>query len=212
MPEITAINLERKGRKRHHVIYLDGHPGLAITGETYRKFGLSVGQVLTEAKQREIETDDGEIRARNAALMLLNTRMRSRKELAQRLSQKSYSDEVIKRVLDVLSWAGVVDDDQFARAWVNDRLRFRPVGLSLLRHELRRKGIPDEIITGTLNEHEEDDENERAWLLLLKRKAHYAGLDPQVARRRMMGFLARRGFDGQTVYTVVKRMLEETKG
>ena len=212
MPEITAINLERKGRKRHHVIYLDGHPGLTITGETYRKFGLSVGQVLTEAKQREIETDDGEIRARNAALMLLNTRMRSRKELAQRLSQKSYSDEVIKRVLDVLSRAGVVDDDQFARAWVNDRLRFRPVGLSLLRHELRRKGISDEIITGTLNEHEEDDENERAWLLLLKRKAHYSGLDPQVARRRMMGFLARRGFDGQTVYTVVKRMLEETKG
>ena len=212
MQEITAINLERKGRKKHHVVCLDGDPSLTITEETYLKFGLSVGQILTETEQHEIENGDGVIRAREATLRLLNTRMRSRKELAQRLSQKDYSDEVIKQVLDVLSRAGVVDDDQFARAWVNDRLRLRPAGMVLLRRELRSKGISDEIITRILNEHEGDDETERAWMLLAKRKARYAGIDPQVARRRMMGFLARRGFDGQTMYTVVKRMFEETKG
>ncbi|MEE2709732.1 MAG: regulatory protein RecX [Gemmatimonadota bacterium] len=214
MQEVTAINLERKGRglKKHHVLCLDGEPGLTITEETYLKFGLSIGQILTEAEHREIETGDGVIRAREAALRLLNTRMRSRKELAQRLSHKKYSDEVIEQVLDVLSQAGVVDDDQFARAWVNDRLRLRPAGMGLLRRELLSKGISDEITTRILNEHEGDDETERAWMLLSKRKARYAGIDPQVARRRMMGFLARRGFDGQTMYTVVKKMLEETKG
>ena len=210
--EITAINLEHKGRKKHRVVCLDGGSGLTITEETYLKFGLSVGQILTEAEQREIETGDGVIRAREAALRLLNTRMRSRKELAQRLSQKGYSDEVVEQVLDVLLRTGVVDDDQFARAWVTDRLRLRPAGMGLLRSELRRKGISDEIITRILDEHKDDDETERAWMLLSKRKTRYTGIDPQVARRRMMGFLARRGFDGQTMHTVVRRMLEETKG
>ncbi|SVE22607.1 uncharacterized protein METZ01_LOCUS475461, partial [marine metagenome] len=54
--EITAINLEHKGRKKHRVVCLDGGSGLTITEETYLKFGLSVGQILTEAEQREIET------------------------------------------------------------------------------------------------------------------------------------------------------------
>ena len=211
MPEITAINSERRGRKKQRVVCLDGEPGLTITEETYLRFGLSVGQVLDEAEQREIEMMDGVTRAREAALRLLNARMRSRKELTQRLAQKEYSDEVIDRVLDVLAQAGFVDDERFARAWVNDRLRLRPAGLALLRRELRRKGIADEIIGRIMKEHEDDDEVERACSLLSRRKSRYAGLDPQVARRRMMGFLARRGFNGQTMYTVVKRMLDETK-
>ena len=151
-------------------------------------------------------------RAREDALRLLSHRLRSRNEVEDRLARRGWPSDVIERVLSGLERAGLIDDERFVRLWVDERMRLRPRGIALLRQELRRKGISEEVIEKTLREQEHgSDELARARELLQRRQHQYKGLDPQAARRRMAGFLARRGFDGETVYTAVRQILREEK-
>ena len=210
MAEITNIIATRKGRRREREVYLDGEHVLTISEETYLKVGLSTGQMLDEAQVREIETIDGLARAREAALRLLNYRMRTRHELKQRLAQKGWSTDVITRVLDSLEQANLIDDAQFARLWIDERLRLKPSGTSLLRRELRRKGIDGEIIEKALQDRTDDsDEATRAYELLQRRWTRYAKLERDVANRRMIGFLSRRGFNSHDIFTAIKRIFNE---
>lgn len=149
-------------------------------------------------------------RAREDALRLLSHRMRSRQEVGDRLARRGWDSDVIADVLSRLERVGLIDDERFARLWVDERMRLRPRGLALLRQELRRKGISEETIDRTVSAYRsESDELARARDLLIRRQGRYAGLDPQTARRRMAGLLARRGFDSETVYTAVRQVLGE---
>lgn len=211
MPEIKNIESVRNGRNRQRIIRFESEPEFTISEETYLRFGLSAGQELSEIDQKEIITEDGVAMAREAAMRLLNARMRSRTELCQRLLKRDFQADTVERVLNVLTGAGLLNDERFARAWVNDRLNLRPSGLMLLRRELKKHGIAESIIDQVLSEHSEDDEIERAWSLLSRRRAQFEGLDIQTSRRRMSGYLARRGFSGHTMYTAVNRLLNDMR-
>ena len=212
VPTITDIRTERVKRRRVRTIYLDSECGLTITEETYLRFGLSVGQALDAVQLHDIGLTDGIARAREQALRLLNYRMRTRKELEQRLRQKEWSDEIIAQVIKRLEESDLIDDKQFARLWVDERLRLKPVGLNLLHRELRSKGIDPDTAESVLKEYDDrDDEATRAYALLHHRYNQYAELPPTVARRRMTGFLARRGFDHGIIYHVVHRVFDDFK-
>ena len=205
---IESIGSRGRGKRKRRVVTISGSEELVISEETYLKMGLSIGQRLSDDEREEIESIDESSAARQAAFSLLSHRMRSKKEIADRLKRKDFQHSVVNGTIDFLCQAGLVDDRKFATAWINDRLNLKPSGFLLLRRELRQHGIEESIIEELLSEISEVDEVERAQVLLEKRKARYSGLDGQVARRRMTGFLARRGFGSQTTRVVVKRVLE----
>lgn len=212
MPVITDIRIERVKRRRERLIEVDGAPAFTLTEEAFLRAGLWVGQTVTLAETSELEIADGAVRAREQALRLLNHRLRTHREIEQRLRQNQWSPSVIARAMDRLEQAGWIDDARFARLWVEERLRLRPIGIALLRRELRNKGIDEDTIDVTLQEREhQQDEAAVAYGLLQRRRRQYGGLDSQVAARRMAGYLARRGFFGETVYKAVNRLLDEMK-
>lgn len=106
---------------------------------------------VTEARKRRVEAaeaadpDRAVERAKNACLRLLGYRARSEAELRQRLEKKGYSSAVIRRVLLDLRGMGLINDREFARAWVESRIALRPLGAASLRWELRRRGIDDTV-------------------------------------------------------------------
>lgn len=149
-------------------------------------------------------------RAREEVLRLLTHRLRSRKEVEDRLVRTGWPSDVIAHILSSLERTGLIDDERFARLWVDERMRLRPKGLALIRRELRCKGISEEHIEKALRDYQSGpDELARACEFLRRRQPHYAGLDPHTAQRRMAGLLARRGFDSETIYTAVRQVLGE---
>jgi len=115
-------------------------------------------------------------------------------------------------VLARLETLGYVDDYAFAQYWVENRERFRPRGARALRYELRQKGIADAIIQKALDGF---DGAESAYAAAQDQARRLRGLDRRTFRTRLSGFLARRGFDYDTVREAVERLvheLEETDG
>jgi len=144
-------------------------------------------------------------RAREAALKLLTVRARSIGELRERLSRKAFDGEVCDRVVGDLQAAGLLDDAEFARLWADERVRLRPVGRRRLVAELRAKKVEpaviEEVAAEVYEEHPETELARRA----LSRRTRSTGRDVSEGdRRRLEGFLLRRGFSYATVATVLK--------
>lgn len=90
------------------------------------------------------------------ALRLLSYRPRSIQEIKQRLTKTNADTPTINRVIDNLINQNLLNDQEFAQWWVDQRIKFRPKGNRALQFELRQKGVAQEIIVTVLLSPEEE--------------------------------------------------------
>lgn len=147
---------------------------------------------------------DPESVARKILLDQLSIKARSRKELEERLARRDVPEEVAVRLLDRFEEVGLVDDEAFARAWVEGRQRSRGLARTAIAVELRRKGIADETAKSVLAEVDPGQEEQAARTLVRKKLRSMRGLDTQVATRRLVGMLARKGYGAGLAFAVVR--------
>jgi regulatory protein len=119
------------------------------------------------------------------------------------MARRSVPQEVAERVLDRFGEAGLIDDPAFAQAWVDSRHHGRGLGRRALAAELRRKGIDDEVAAEALATVSAEDEVAAAQALVRRRLASMGGVAPDVAKRRLVAMLGRKGFSGSLAYRVV---------
>ncbi len=150
---------------------------------------------------------DHEAVARKILLDQLTGQARSRHELAARLARRNVPDDVAEPLLDRFTEVGLIDDEAFARSWVDSRRRTRGLARPALAQELRRKGIDNETMQTVLDEVDPGDEEESARLLVRKKLRSLRNVDETVAARRLTGMLARKGYSAGIVYTVVRQEL-----
>ena len=151
-----------------------------------------------------------EEQARAACLRLLTVRAQTRAELATRLAQRGFAEDVSTRVLDRLAEVGLIDDRDFAEQWVRSRHLNAGKGKRALASELRTKGIDDDIIAEALAEVDSDAERSRAEQLVadkLRRERLTDETDDAKVTRRLVGMLARRGYHRSMAFDVVKMAL-----
>jgi regulatory protein len=200
---VTALRVRKRNKKLVNV-HLDGEQAFALTAIQAAR--LHVGQTLTAEEIAALRAGDEAERAYERALSLLSYRPRSESEVRGRLRRKQVEAEAIDSAVERLKRAGLLDDLEFARYWIENRLRFRPRGARALRHELRARGVPHPVISEALEGYDEQAAAEKAALDGARRLAH---LDPQGFRRRLGAYLARRGFNYAIVKPLVQDMLEQ---
>ncbi|GAB3261126.1 regulatory protein RecX [Nocardioides dilutus] len=150
---------------------------------------------------------DPESVARRILLDQLTGRARSRKELSDKLASRNVPGEIATALLDRFEEVGLVDDGAFARTWVSQRQQGKGLSRRVLAQELRRKGVDDEVAKEALDEIDPADEAAAAHELVRKRLRSMRGLDDQVATRRLVGMLARKGYPPGLAFGVVREEL-----
>ena len=145
--------------------------------------------------------------ARRIALNLLETRARSADELRRAMAKKLVPEDIIADLLERFERVGLVDDAAFATALVNTRTKVARRGRARIRQELREKGVPETVAADALAAVDPEDELAAASQFAVKKVRSMASLDPAVARRRLYGALARRGFGSDVVRHVVEDAL-----
>jgi len=202
LQKITALRTQKKG---HRVsLFLDGKYACGLQASVAA--GLRVGQTLSEEEIEELQERDETEVAYDRALNYLSYRPRSRAEMERYLQRRSVSAATTETLIERLLRAGLLDDEAFAQYWVENREQFRPRGAHALRSELRQKGVPDRLIEAAIDNVDETSSAYRAAQARARRLEH---LDYQTFRRRLGGFLTRRGFGYGTVKETVNRLWRE---
>ncbi|MGI8403339.1 MAG: RecX family transcriptional regulator [Thermomicrobiales bacterium] len=201
--KITAIKPQQHDPERVS-IFLDNNFAFGLHMDLVLEWGLHVGLELLEAQTEEILTADEVKKATSAALQLLSYRARSEGEIAARLRQRGFSDSAIAATIARLREWHYVDDSDFAALWVENRQQHRPRSTRMLAHELRAKGVAATTIEETIADAGVDEVSD-ARELVIRQRAKYEALPPEVQTRRITAFLARRGY----ACDVIRRALEQ---
>lgn len=201
---ITAIEPQQKNPHRVN-IYLNEEFafGLAAIVAAW----LKVGQELSEEKIASLKVEDEREATYQKALHFLSFRPRTLAEVRQNLKRRGISEPVIEETISRLRNAGLINDEAFARAWVENRNTFHPRSKRALRMELRRKGLNDEIVQTVLET--QVDEAALAFEAARKYAPRLASLEWAEFRQKLGGFLTRRGFSYTTLAPVVSEVWKE---
>ncbi|MEK7450999.1 MAG: regulatory protein RecX [Patescibacteria group bacterium] len=147
----------------------------------------------------------------NKALKFLSYRPRSEKEIRDKLFQKKASSEVIEKVIQKLKEQKFIDDEEFAKLWIESRNRSKPRSLRLIKLELKRKGITEEQIESGIKNQESGIKTdlEQAKSLVEKRIKRLRSLDRQKIYEKLGRFLASKGFGWDTIKQSIDEVLNE---
>jgi len=204
--KVTALKAQARNPKRVNV-FLDGRFAFGLA--KIEAIRLRVGQELDEAAVARLQQADTEEQAYERALKLLSSRPRSEDEIRRKLREHKVADETIEAVVAHLRRAGLVDDAAFANYWVENRAAFRPRSQRMLKAELKRKGVGEAALAQALTT---TNDAEAAYALAAKRvrSGKLAEAPYPDFRRRLGDYLARRGFDYETIGPIVERLWKES--
>ncbi len=198
--------IEKRPRARKVDVYADGAVVLTLAPETAQDAALRVGDDLTPADLARLRFDDDRRHALRTSLRLIALRPRSERELRDALRRKGFGQALVDQALARLRELGYLNDAAFAEYWTEARQSSAPRSRRMLRWELATKGI-EAAVAGQAVAAIDDDA--AAYDAAVRRARSLDRADEAAFRRKLAGFLERRGFAWGAVRRAVDRCWQE---
>ena len=207
MPSITAITEQRRRPNRRNV-FLDGAFAFGCNLNVIARFRLREGLQLDADEIQRIQLGEVKQECFDAAIRLLESRLHSRNEMQRKLSRREYGPAVIDAVLDDLVRLNYLDDARFAQTKALSAAQRKQHGRRRAIVELAKSGVDREVARRAVDAvYEVTDSLSIARELAKKQANRLSKLEPMVARRRLAGMLARRGFEYETIRPVIDEVI-----
>ncbi|WP_449278703.1 regulatory protein RecX [Leucobacter sp. GX24907] len=168
----------------------------------------SVAEVSAAAADAATDPEDAAARCSEDAVRLLARKARSRGELRRELFSREHSAGDIEDVLDEFERSYYLDDLGLARTTMESLRERKRASRTQIRVKLRERQLSDHIIETVLAELDDDEEHELLRTAAEERARRLADLDRQTAERRLLGFLARRGWSGERAARAAREALD----
>lgn len=201
--KITKLVVQKSNKQRINV-FLDNEFAFGIS----RTAGawLRIEQTLSQSQIDELLSKDLNETIHNKSLEYLSIRAMSEEEMRKKLREKGFEEDRINDEIIHLKNSRLLDDKQFSALWVENRNTLHPRSQRLIAYELRNKGITEDIIHDSL---QSVDDDQTAFDLAFRYSKRLANLDWQTFRKRLGGYLARKGYGYETINQVIRRIWSE---
>ncbi len=146
-------------------------------------------------------------RARNVALHALATRGVSKVEIEARLVARELPEDVVSEQIRTLERQGLIDDAELASNLVDKYVVRQGLGRRAAAEKMRQRGISQSVIAEALEGISSEDESSRLREVAEDRARALGSLSPEVAKRRLVAYLQRRGYSGSEIFSVVDEVL-----
>jgi len=199
--KITKISTQKDSSRIN--LYVNDEFYLGLPAEAIIEFKLKKDMELDPETAQRLRCYDELQRAKSSAYRYLSYRQRTVREMIDYLTRKGFEQQSISNVIELLKESGFLNDESFAKAYVDDKTRLNDLGAYRLKAELRKKGIGEELIKETLSDLEPDIEH----LVELIQRKYSSSLtgDKNSTMLDAAAFLQRKGYG----YEVIKKVLEK---
>lgn len=197
--KISKIEAQVKNKGRYSV-FVDGKFSFGVSELGLIDSGLRIGQEVTSGELEKLKDQAKTDKIYNQTLMLVARRPRSEWEIDDYLKRKGHEPEIRSEILNKLSIKGFIDDEDFAKRWVDSRRLLKNISQRKLRVELKQKRIDDAIIDQVLSEDDADElEVIKAEIAKKRRQTRYQD------NQKLIAYLARQGYN----YGDIKSALQD---
>ncbi|MBW2591804.1 MAG: RecX family transcriptional regulator [Deltaproteobacteria bacterium] len=204
--KITDLKIQKNNRQRVSVFLDDKY---AFSLSLSAALDLKKGCLIESARIDQLLQQDEFPRSYNSAVRYLTRRPRSIHETRVFLTGKGYGPDAVQKTIDRLADQNYLDDSEYARLWIENRMHFRPRSAFALGFELRQKGVADAVIENMLHEFDDD---KAAWKAIQGHLKRWQSLDGPQFKSKLFGFLKTRGFCYDTCRNALERAWLEKNG
>lgn len=197
--KITRI--AKMGKDDKFAIFVDDILALALSGQSVLSSGLVVGMDLSQVEVDKLNQNADSDKIYAQALKYISLRIRSESELAKYLNRKGATKEQANLAIDKLKKLDLINDENYVRAFVHDRMLASPQSRRKITYELRRKQIAEEVIEKSLNNDQLSDKDNLIKLIEIKRRQTKFNDD-----LKLMQYLVRNGFNYGDVKETLKSL------
>lgn len=203
-PTVTMIEAQKRAGRYN--VYLDGKYTFPISESVMIKFQIFKGMEIDQALQAQIVAADDVARAYNRALDYLSGQLRSEREVEDKLASLEIESAVIEDTLQRLRELRLVDDQAYANAYVRTVRNTSDKGPIVIRQNLRRKGIGENLIDQALEEFAGDEQVENGLVVANKLAKHYARKPFSTQKQKVIQGLMTKGFTREVIDQVMSQL------
>ncbi len=201
---ISAVEPQKKKKDRYN-IYAGGDYICSLGAESIVVFGIKEGAEIDIENLRNAVDADNTQYAFDSAVNLLSFKMRTKKEIRDKLLLKKIDGEAVEKAIKKLESYGYIDDKKYAELFVESAVSEARYGKKVVEYKLKQKGIDEGNIEKAMEKFSEDKERETASGYYLTLKAKYAGEEAMKRRSKIYSNMARRGF----TYDIINSLITE---
>lgn len=207
MNKITLIEEQKKNNKRFNV-YINEKFAFGLDEEIIYKYRLKEGMEIQTDFIEDILKKEQQIKANNYAIRIIEHHSKTVKQLKDKMKEKGYEEEFINNSIQFLQEYNYINDEKYAKQYINDKVRFGKDGRNKIKMNLMQKGVDKEIIQEQLNDIDSDLETDNAFELAERKMRSYKSLDLPTQRRRLYSFLQRKGYKGDIINKVMNKIFK----
>ncbi len=197
-----------KKRRNDVEIVFDDSSKIKVDYRVVVDSGLRRSDELSEEEKNNLLSQTKKLKLKDSAFRLLGMRRHSKYELFQKLVRKGFDKAEINSILDELSSKGYLNDIEFAKAYLDERLSKKKVGKNKIKAELISKGLDKNIIENVLSNIEDSISEETAVILAnkklvsLRRKEN----DKRKILLKISAFLFAKGFEPELIKKITRQL------
>ena len=211
MAVITGL-IKQKRNEDYYNIFIDGSFAFSIHKELILLHNIKEGEEIDLNEIGKIIKEDNKKRAFNHGLYYLSFRRRTQNEIEKYFEKKNYSQDVIEEVINKLIDYRMIDDQDYVKTFISDKIGGNPIGRKKILYELQRKGISQELLLNIDQWYSEEEEYKQAKRLIEKynRKYEKSPIRERTQKIYMAG--QRRGFSWEIFRKAIDEciQIEET--
>jgi regulatory protein len=213
VPILTEV-LPSRNREGRVEVFVDGALFAVVLPETIGNLGLHRREEVSEFALASLLREQQYLLTLDRAMRMISVQSRSCEDLRRRLVQKKEPPEAVAAVIEKLVKLGLLDDASYSRAFTRSKMSSSGFAARRVSYELEKRGVARttarQAIVSTIEE-EKIDEGALLARTAEKKMRSLAKLDAQTQRRRLSGFLARRGFSGEQIARAVAMYIGRTQ-
>ena len=149
--KILSITLKKEKKKKRYIVTLSNNNAFEVSEDVLIDKSLYINKEIYKTDLDKILLRESFSNVREAALVLLNYRMRSKKEIVLRLHRKGFTTIQIESTIAELEKKGLIDDEKFGLFFARDNVKRSLLGPVALKHRLKSHFSSFEIIEKICN-------------------------------------------------------------
>lgn len=208
---MKIVRIYKENSKRVVIEFDDGN-SLSVFKDLAYQSSLRKGDEINESLFGELQAKQIIFEIREKALFLLARRAHSKYELKQKLLQKKFNKDKIDAVLNKIEEEGFLNDLEFAKLFISERIGKGKSGPLKIKNELAAKGIKRETIEEVMRIFFPSEENEEAAFEIAEKKLRQLrnrNIEAHLIKQKLYSFLISRGFSFEVSKRAAEKILEK---